>query len=207
MAPDLHDLRRSAASAPCATSLARRTHCSSSRFARDYETDWTAPRAGWPPCAVAATDGGPDQTPRCVDEYARISSPAGSGGPATTGHQSGAGVRPRSRPSTPGWADWDRRPSPGQRGDRRPRPGSAVRPDPRDPTLWSQRERALKSGVAVHPALAGPGVRRADRRRLHAPRYAAVRAAIDGGGASAEAPAVRGGWMVRQRTTSAAARL
>ena len=54
------------------------------------------------------------------------------------------------------------------RGRRRSAAVAVARPDPRDPTLWPQRE-ALKAALQ-YPAIAGPGLRHADRRELHPPR-------------------------------------
>ena len=64
--------------------------------------------------------------------------------------------------------------------DRPARAAAAVaRPDPRDPTLWPQRE-ALKSALQ-YPALAGPVFDSLTVESFTHPGYAAVRAAIDGG--------------------------
>jgi DNA primase len=79
---------------------------------------------------------------------------------------------------------------------------SAARPDPRDPTLWPQRE-ALKSALQ-YPALAGPVFDALTVESFTHPGYAAVRAAIDAAGGSSAG--VSGGqWIeaVRQQTTSA----
>lgn len=77
----------------------------------------------------------------------------------------------------------------------------AVRPDPRDPTLWPQRE-ALKSALQ-YPALAGPVFDALTVEGFTHPEYAAVRAAIDtAGGTSAGLSCAQWLDMVRQQTTS-----
>jgi len=58
------------------------------------------------------------------------------------------------------------------------------RPDPRDPTLWPQRE-ALKSALQ-YPALAGPVFDALTVESFTHPGYAAVRAAISAAGGTAE---------------------
>ncbi|MGO9157493.1 DNA primase [Mycobacterium sp.] len=81
--------------------------------------------------------------------------------------------------------------------------GPAVpRPDPRDPTLWPQRE-ALKSALQ-YPALAGPVFDSLTVESFTHPGYAAVRAAIDAAGGTSTG--VNGAqWIdaVRQQTASA----
>ncbi|HTX93435.1 MAG TPA: DNA primase [Mycobacterium sp.] len=57
---------------------------------------------------------------------------------------------------------------------------AATRPDPRDPTLWPQRE-ALKSALQ-YPALAGPVFDTLTVESFTHPGYAAVRAAIETAG-------------------------
>jgi DNA primase len=57
---------------------------------------------------------------------------------------------------------------------------AATRPDPRDPTLWPQRE-ALKSALQ-YPALAGPVFDTLTGESFTHPGYAAVRAAIEAAG-------------------------
>ncbi|AGJ68429.1 DNA primase [Mycobacterium tuberculosis str. Beijing/NITR203] len=80
-------------------------------------------------------------------------------------------------------------------------PAAAVRPDPRDPTLWPQRE-ALKSALQ-YPALAGPVFDALTVEGFTHPEYAAVRAAIDtAGGTSAGLSGAQWLGMVRQQTTS-----
>src|SRR5262249_50744567 len=59
----------------------------------------------------------------------------------------------------------------------------ASRPDPRDPTLWPQRE-ALKAALQ-YAALAGPVFDSLTVESFTHPGYAAVRAAIDGAGGTA----------------------
>lgn len=77
-----------------------------------------------------------------------------------------------------------------------------ARPDPRDPTLWPQRE-ALKSALQ-YPALSGPVFDTLTVESFTHPAYAAVRAAIEAAGGTSAG--VSGGqWldMVRQQTDSA----
>ena len=57
---------------------------------------------------------------------------------------------------------------------------AVVRPDPRDPTLWPQRE-ALKAALQ-YPAIAGPVFDTLTIESFTHPGYAAVRAAISAGG-------------------------
>ncbi|GFG75394.1 DNA primase [Mycobacterium botniense] len=81
---------------------------------------------------------------------------------------------------------------------------AALRPDPRDPSLWPQRE-ALKSALQ-YPALAGPVFDALAVESFTHPGYAAVRTAIEQAGGTASG--VTGAqWIeaVRQRTTSPAA--
>jgi DNA primase len=78
---------------------------------------------------------------------------------------------------------------------------AAARPDPRDPTLWPQRE-ALKSALQ-YPAFAGPVFDTLTVESFTHPGYAAVRAAIDAAGGTSTG--VTGAqWLdaVRQQTTS-----
>jgi DNA primase len=78
----------------------------------------------------------------------------------------------------------------------------ASRPDPRDPTLWPQRE-ALKSALQ-YPALAGPVFDTLTVESFTHPGYAAVRAAIDAtGGTSTGITGAEWIDAVRQQTTSA----
>lgn len=104
-----------------------------------------------------------------------------------------------------GWVGWDdvaqvidrvrsqsKAPSAGARGasgsrvSRRAEPPAAAaqpaasRPDPRDPTLWPQRE-ALKSALQ-YPALAGPVFDTLTVESFTHPGYAAIRAAIEAAG-------------------------
>ncbi len=85
-----------------------------------------------------------------------------------------------------------------------PPPGepAAARPDPRDPTLWAQRE-ALKSALQ-YPALAGPVFDTLTVESFTHPGYAAVRAAIDAAGGTSTG-VIGAEWLeaVRQQTTSA----
>ncbi|WP_099025392.1 DNA primase [Mycolicibacterium palauense] len=100
-----------------------------------------------------------------------------------------------------GWVGWDdvaqvigrvreeaRDPRARTEGGRRPAavrtPAEpARRPDPRDPTLWPQRE-ALKAAVQ-YPALAGPVFDSLTVESFTHPGYAAVRAAIEAAGGTA----------------------
>ncbi|HWF28406.1 MAG TPA: DNA primase [Mycobacterium sp.] len=78
---------------------------------------------------------------------------------------------------------------------------AAPRPDPRDPTLWPQRE-ALKSALQ-YPAFAGPVFDTLTAESFTHPGYAAVRAAIDAaGGTSTGATGAQWIDAVRQQTTS-----
>ena len=79
-----------------------------------------------------------------------------------------------------------------------------ARPDPRDPTLWPQRE-ALKSALQ-YAALAGPVFDALTVESFTHPGYAAVRAAIAAAGGTT-AGASGGEWIeaVRQQTGSEAA--
>ena len=79
---------------------------------------------------------------------------------------------------------------------------AAARPDPRDPTLWPQRE-ALKSALQF-PALAGPVFDTLAVESFTHPGYAAVRAAIEAaGGTSAGVSGAQWLDMVSQQTHSA----
>lgn len=79
---------------------------------------------------------------------------------------------------------------------------SGARPDPRDPTLWPQRE-ALKSALQ-YPALAGPVFDTLTVESFTHPGYAAVRGAIDtAGGTSAGITGAQWIDVVRQQATSA----
>jgi DNA primase len=81
---------------------------------------------------------------------------------------------------------------------------AVVRPDPRDPTLWPQRE-ALKSALQ-YAAIAGPVFDALSVETFTHPGYAAVRAAITAaGGTSAGAKGAEWIEAVRQQTASDAA--
>ncbi|HKV21185.1 MAG TPA: DNA primase [Mycobacterium sp.] len=94
-------------------------------------------------------------------------------------------------------------------GSRTARPAKSataavVRPDPRDPTLWPQRE-ALKSALQ-YAAIAGPVFDALSVETFTHPGYAAVRAAITAaGGTSAGAKGAEWIEAVRQQTGSDAA--
>ena len=84
------------------------------------------------------------------------------------------------------------------------RDAGAVRPDPRDPTLWPQRE-ALKAALQG-PALAGPVFDALTVESFTHPGYAAVRIAIEAAGGTSSG--VTGAqWMeaVREQTVTPAA--
>ncbi|HEY0227624.1 MAG TPA: DNA primase, partial [Mycobacterium sp.] len=78
---------------------------------------------------------------------------------------------------------------------------AAARPDPKDPTLWPQRE-ALKAALQ-YPAFAGPVFDSLTVESFTHPGYAAVRAALDGAGGTATGTS-GAQWIdaVRQQTTS-----
>jgi DNA primase len=118
-----------------------------------------------------------------------------------------------------GWVGWDDTAQviarvreeaghkPGTRGDNRRtagRPtavvdGAARRPDPRDPTLWPQRE-ALKAALQ-YPALAGPVFDSLTAESFTHPGYTAVRIAIEAAGGTSSG--ITGGqWIdtVRERS-------
>ena len=79
-----------------------------------------------------------------------------------------------------------------------------ARPDPRDPTLWPQRE-ALKSALQ-YAALAGPVFDALTVESFTHPGYAAVRTAIAGAGGTSAGAFRRGmDQAVRQQTGSEAA--
>ncbi|SOX54985.1 DNA primase [Mycobacterium ahvazicum] len=102
-------------------------------------------------------------------------------------------ARPGSAPSPRRGAD---APAPSAPVDR-----AAGRPDPRDPTLWPQRE-ALKSALQ-YPAFAGPVFDTLTVESFTHPGYAAVRAAIDAAGGTSTG--ITGAqWIdtVRRQTTS-----
>ncbi len=85
------------------------------------------------------------------------------------------------------------------------RPESPVdRPDPRDPTLWPQRE-ALKSALQ-YPALAGPVFDSLPVESFTQSGYAAVRAAIEAAGGTS-AGLTGGAWIdaVRQQAAASGA--
>ncbi len=97
-----------------------------------------------------------------------------------------------------GWVGWDdvaqviarvreeagRKPGAGRGAGRQaappPRETGVARPDPRDPTLWPQRE-ALKAALQ-YPALAGPVFDSLTPESFTHPGYGAVRAAIEAAG-------------------------
>jgi DNA primase len=125
---------------------------------------------------------------RCVPMVARIKDPT---------------LRDEYARQLAGWVGWDdvaqvigrareeaqRRGRTPRRESRRPaatksspatQPASPERPDPRDPTLWPQRE-ALK-GALQYPALAGPVFDSLTVDSFTHPGYAAVRVAIESAG-------------------------
>ncbi|RWA15156.1 DNA primase [Mycolicibacterium brumae DSM 44177] len=85
-----------------------------------------------------------------------------------------------------------------------PAPAPARRPDPRDPTLWPQRE-ALKAALQ-YPGFAGPVFDSLTVESFTHPGYAAVRRAIDAaGGVSAGASGASWIEAVREQTSAPAA--
>ncbi|MGH3674669.1 MAG: DNA primase [Mycobacterium sp.] len=143
---------------------------------------------------------------RCVPMAARIKDPT---------------LRDEYGRQLAGWVGWDdvaqvvgrvrgqakgggrRSSTPATQPERRAAPAVA-RPDPRDPTLWPQRE-ALKSALQ-YPALAGPVFDALTVESFTHPGYAAVRAAISAaGGASAGVSGAEWIEAVRQHTRSEAA--
>jgi DNA primase len=145
---------------------------------------------------------------RCVPMVARIKDPT---------------LRDEYARQLTGWVGWDdvaqvlgrvrdqargggrRSSGPATQADRGSRAAPSVqRPDPRDPTLWPQRE-ALKSAMQ-YPALAGPVFDALTVESFTHPGYAAVRAAISAaGGTSAGVPAAQWIEAVRGQTGSEAA--
>ncbi len=148
---------------------------------------------------------------RCVPMVARIKDPT---------------LRDEYARQLAGWVGWDdvaqvigrvredaqrrggtlRRESRRAAATRKPSPTSAApspeRPDPRDPTLWPQRE-ALK-GALQYPALAGPVFDSLTVDSFTHPGYAAVRAAIaSAGGTSAGLAGAE--WIDSVRQQAAAA--
>lgn len=114
-------------------------------------------------------------------------------------------VRTEAKKSTAPAARAGSAPAP-RRGAQQPAPSApaepaAGRPNPKDPTLWPQRE-ALKSALQ-YPAFAGPVFDTLTVESFTHPGYAAVRAAIDAAGGTSTG--VTGAqWIdaVRQHTTS-----
>ncbi|MGZ6779764.1 MAG: DNA primase [Mycobacterium sp.] len=140
---------------------------------------------------------------RCVPMVARIKDPT---------------LRDEYARQLAGWVGWDdvaqvvgrvRDESRGGRQATQPRrPAktavSVARPDPRDPTLWPQRE-ALKSALQ-YAALAGPVFDALTPESFTHPGYTAVRSAIAAaGGTSAGAAGAEWIEAVRQQTASEAA--
>ena len=80
---------------------------------------------------------------------------------------------------------------------------NAARPDPRDPTLWPQRE-SLKSALQC-PALAGPVFDALTVESFTHPGYAAVRIAIEAaGGTSSRASGAQWIEAVREQAATPA---
>jgi DNA primase len=142
---------------------------------------------------------------RCVPMVARIKDPTlrdeyGRQLAGWVGWNDVAQVVGRVRDQAKGGA---RRPSAATQPERRAAPAVA-RPDPRDPTLWPQRE-ALKSALQ-YPALAGPVFDALPVESFTHPGYAAVRAAISAaGGTSAGVSGAEWIETVRGHTGSEAA--
>ncbi len=120
-----------------------------------------------------------------------------------------------------GWVGWDdvaqviarvraeagRKPGGGRGAQRETAPprrdADAVRPDPRDPTLWPQRE-ALKAALQ-YPALAGPVFDSLTGESFTHPGYTAVRTAIEAaGGTSSGLTGAQWMEVVREQATAAA---
>ncbi len=99
----------------------------------------------------------------------------------------------------PGGRSDNRRPAPGRPQGAEP---AVRRPDPRDPTLWPQRE-ALKAALQ-YPALAGPVFDALTPASFTHPGYAAVRAAIESAGGTSSG-LTGGGWIEKVSTQTAAA--
>ncbi|MGK2879742.1 MAG: DNA primase, partial [Mycobacterium sp.] len=96
------------------------------------------------------------------------------------------------------------KPAETRRGARRREPAPALqRPNPRDPTLWPQRE-ALKSALQ-YPVMAGPVFDSLTVESFTHAGYAAVRGAIDAAGGVSAGP-VGAEWIdaVRQQAASPA---
>ncbi|MCV7200301.1 DNA primase [Mycobacterium angelicum] len=112
----------------------------------------------------------------------------------------GEAKKPRSGPVSKAPRRAAQDPAQGAGAERGAEPGPA-RPDPRDPTLWPQRE-ALKSALQ-YPALAGPVFDTLTVESFTHPGYAAVRAAIDAaGGTSTGSTGAEWIEAVRRHTTS-----
>lgn len=98
---------------------------------------------------------------------------------------------------------------PGARGDNRRPAGprakaaeaGARRPDPRDPTLWPQRE-ALKAALQ-YPALSGPVFDSLTVESFTHPGYAAVRTAIESAGGTSSG-VIGGQWIDKVREQAGA---
>ncbi|MEB4209490.1 DNA primase [Mycobacterium sp. 94-17] len=87
------------------------------------------------------------------------------------------------------------------RGERQASAEAVARPDPRDPTLWPQRE-ALKAALQ-YPAFAGPVFDTLTVESFTHPGYAAVRAAIEtAGGTSSGVTGAQWIEAVRDRASS-----
>ncbi len=120
-----------------------------------------------------------------------------------------------------GWVGWDdvaqvigrvrqeagRKPGAGRGADRPAAPSRRdngdSRPDPRDPTLWPQRE-ALKAALQ-YPALAGPVFDSLTAESFTHPGYTAVRTAVEAAGGTASG-LTGAQWMeaVREKATTPA---
>ncbi len=134
--------------------------------------------------------------------------PAGSVGTTSRRSSTGCGPEAKKSPGTGQARPGTRTP---RRGAQQPPQTAAdavaataagARPDPRDPTLWPQRE-ALKSALQF-PALSGPVFDTLTVESFTHPGYAAVRAAIEAaGGTSIGVSGAQWLDMVRQHTNSA----
>ena len=99
-------------------------------------------------------------------------------------------VRQEARGGKPATRDSARGPDRGSAAPRSAPP--AGRPDPRDPTLWPQRE-ALKAALQ-YPALAGPVFDSLTVESFTHPGYAALRSAIEAAGGTSSG-LTRTGWI------------
>ncbi len=149
--------------------------------------------------APLRADGGPDQGPHAARRVRPPARRLGRLERRRAGHRPGA--QPVQALRRRGPRRLRRQGLPPRRAVAAPAGPAASRPDPRDPTLWPQRE-ALKSALQ-YPALAGPVFDSLTVESFTHPGYAAVRAAIEAAGGTSSG--VTGGqWIeaVRDRASS-----